>query len=461
MALRNANKMLALVGEVLDLNRLEAGKLPLRVSQYDLAELLRLLQQRFEAWAEQENQSISCENCEEPLLLYFDQDQIDKCVANLLSNAIKYSGENSHITIKLVNQPNSITVQVIDNGQGISEQAKAKVFERFYQEKVSEQNTTPGTGIGLSLVKELIELHHGEVDLVTSSGEGCCFSLRLQKGTQHFNQQQLVEPIELAKMPQIPINQLIKVENQNQQDQTTLLVIDDNVELRHFISLRLSVNYRILQAQDGEEGFRLAKKALPDLIISDVMMPKMTGYQLADKLKNTAATRSIPIILLTAKASKREIVEGFASGADDYLSKPFDTSELVMRVNAQINSRKIIRESIVFEQQLDTIDTPHKTDFVEKIHAEVRNHLSDPEFSVETLAQLLFMSKATLSRKTKEELNMSPRLFIIEIRMQHASHLLQIRKLSISEIAYAVGYESLAYFSTSFKKHTGKSPSEY
>jgi AraC-like DNA-binding protein len=130
-------------------------------------------------------------------------------------------------------------------------------------------------------------------------------------------------------------------------------------------------------------------------------------------------------------------------------------------VNAQINSRKIIRESIVFEQQLDTIDTPHKTDFVEKIHAEVRNHLSNPEFSVEALAQLLFMSKATLSRKTKEELNMSPRLFIIKIRMQHASHLLQIRKLSISEIAYAVGYESLAYFSTSFKKHTGKTPSEY
>lgn len=461
MALRNANKMLALVGEVLDLNRLEAGKLPLRVSQYDLAELLRLLQQRFEAWAEQENQSISCENCEEPLLLYFDQDQIDKCVANLLSNAIKYSGENTHITIKLVNQSDSVTVQVIDNGQGISEQAQAKVFERFYQEKSSEQQTTPGTGIGLSLVKELIELHHGEVDLVTSSGEGCCFSLCLQKGTQHFNQEQLVEPIELAEAPEIPVNQLIKVENQHQQDKTTLLVIDDNAELRHFISLRLSANYRILQAQDGEEGFRLAKKSLPDLIISDVMMPKMTGYQLTEKLKDTASTRSIPIILLTAKASKREIVEGFTRGADDYLSKPFDTSELVMRVNAQINSRKVIRETIQFEQSIANVDKTVKTPFIEKMHTQVLGHLSEPEFSVEELANLMAMSRATLSRKSKDELGMSPRVFMVQTRIQHACYLLQEDKLSVSEIAYAVGFESLSYFSRSFKKQTGKSPSEY
>lgn len=460
MALSNANKMLALVGEVLDLNRLEAGKLPLRISQYDLAELLRLLQQRFTPWAEQENQTLICEHCAEPLLVYFDQDQIDKCVANLLSNAIKYSGKNSHITIKLVNELHSVTVQVIDNGQGLSEQAKTKVFERFYQEKSSEQQATPGTGIGLSLVKELVELHHGEVSVETSPGEGCCFSLTLQKGTQHFNQQQLVEPIELAKMPEIPINQLIKVEKQNQQDQTTLLVIDDNAELRHFISLRLSANYRILQAQDGEEGFNIACKALPDLIISDVSMPKLTGYQLTEKLKNTPATRCIPVILLTAKASKREIVEGFTSGADDYLSKPFDTSELVMRVNAQINSRKIIRESIAFEQSADLLNIKQASMFSERLVQHIEAHLSLPEFSIDKLADLMHMSRETLGRKCKKELNMTPLAFITHIRMHHASNLLREDTLSVSEIAYALGFESLAYFSRSFKKHTGKSPSE-
>ena len=265
-----------------------------------------------------------------------------------------------------------------------------------------------------------------------------------------------------------------KNNNVQQEDQTTLLVIDDNAELRHFISLRLSANYRILQAQDGEQGFDVACNELPDLIISDVAMPKLTGYELTAKLKSTAATKSIPVILLTAKASKREIVEGFTSGADDYLSKPFDTSELIMRVNAQINSRKIIREIIVFEQQLaaeqsevetstvrnstvesstvrNSIDEskPKKTNFIENINKQVLAHLSDPEFSVETLATLLFMSKATLSRKSKDELTISPRAFIIQTRMQHASKLLQEGTLSVSEIAYAVGFESLSYFSKS------------
>jgi signal transduction histidine kinase/DNA-binding response OmpR family regulator len=475
-ALNNANKMLALVGQVLDLNRLEVGKLPLRVSQYDIAELLRNLQQRFTPWAQQENQTISCENCEEPLLLYFDQDQIDKCIANLLSNAIKYSGKNCQITIKLVNSLNTITVQVIDNGQGISEQAQSKVFERFYQDKSSEKNTTPGTGIGLSLVKELIELHHGDVSLNTVEGVGCCFSLKLIKGKAHFNDEQFVEPISLASTQPIPISELIKTNNAQQEDQTTLLVIDDNAELRHFISLRLSANYRILQAEDGEQGFEMACNALPDLIISDVSMPKLTGYELTSKLKSTAATKSIPVILLTAKASKREIVEGFTSGADDYLSKPFDTSELIMRVNAQINSRKIIRETIVFEQKLANEKSDvessivknstnesnvKKIDFIENINKQVLAQLSDPEFSVETLATLLFMSRATLSRKSKDELGISPRVFIIQTRMQHASKLLQEGTLSVSEIAYAVGFESLSYFSKSFKKHTGKTPSEY
>lgn len=459
-ALNNANKMLALVGQVLDINRLEAGKLPLRVSQYDLAELLRILQQRFQSWAEQEKQSITCEHCEEPLLLYFDQDKIDKCIANLLSNAIKYSGKNSQITLKIVNQSNSIVVQVIDNGHGIGEHAKTKVFERYYQDKNSEQNTTPGTGIGLSLVKELIELHHGDVSLQTKIGNGCCFSLSLKKGKQHFSEDQLVEPLELANVQSVPVNTLIKINNDKQRDQTTLLVVDDNAELRHFISLRLSASYRILQAQDGEEGFHMACKALPDLIISDVSMPKMTGYELTKKLKNTATTRSIPVILLTAKASKRDTVEGFASGADDYLSKPFDTSELIMRVNSLINGRKMIRGSIALEKSTALLNIKQASLFSEELVQHIETNISQPEFSIDKLAVLMHMSRETLGRKCKKELSVTPLAFITKIRMHHASTLLTEGTLSVSEIAYALGFESLAYFSRSFKKHTGKSPSE-
>lgn len=460
-ALSNANKMLALIGEVLDLNRLELGKLPLRVSQYDIALLLRNLQQRFSAWALQEGQTISCINCEEPLLLYYDQDQIEKCVANLLSNAIKYSGKNTQISIKLISEAEFVTVQVIDNGKGVSEAAKGKVFERFYQDKNSEQSTVPGTGIGLALVKELIELHAGEVALDTQIGAGCCFSLRLKKGKQHFTKEQLIEPIALSTKEQAPLEELLPLEQDRQLDKATLLVVDDNAELRHFISLRLSANYRIIQASDGEEGFNLACKALPDLIISDVMMPNMTGYQLAQKLKSKAATRSIPLILLTAKASKRDTVEGFTSGADDYLVKPFDTSELIMRVNALINIRKSIRETIIFEQNAVTSEDRNENSFVDSLHSIVLSHLSDPDFTVDHLASLLFMSRATLTRKCRAELNISPRVYMIQQRIQQASYLLKVGKLSISEVAYAVGFESLSYFSKSFKKQIGKTPSEY
>ncbi|MFT7260402.1 MAG: signal transduction histidine kinase/DNA-binding response OmpR family regulator [Glaciecola sp.] len=460
-ALNNANKMLALVGQVLDLNRLEVGKLPLRVSQYDIAELMRNMQKRFESWAQQENQMISCQHCDEPILLYFDQDQIDKCIANLLSNAIKYSGNNSQITINIVAADETVTLQIIDNGRGISEQSKNKVFERFYQGESSERNTTPGTGIGLSLVKEIVELHHGEVGLTTSLNQGCCFSLTLKKDKDHFAEEQLVEPIALAKIQLVPINEILQTNGENQQDKTTLLIIDDNAELRHFISLRLSASYRILQAENGEQGFTLAQDELPDLIVSDVMMPKMTGYELTKKLKSTPATRTIPVILLTAKASKRETVEGFACGADDYLTKPFDTSELIMRVNAQINIRKTIRDRIQFEHSVGAVKTSSKTPFAVNMQIEVVNHLSEPEFTVEDLANLLFMSRSTLTRKCKDKLDMSPRAYIIQIRMQHACELLQADTLSVSEIAYAVGFESLAYFSRSFKKQHGKPPSEY
>lgn len=463
-ALNNANKMLALVGQVLDLNRLEVGKLPIRVSQYDIAALLRSLQYRFEPWAQQENQTIVCENCEEPLNLFFDQDQIDRCISNLLSNAIKYSGKNSHIIIRLTNEEQSVRIEIIDNGFGISEQAKNKVFERFYQDENSERNTAPGTGIGLSLVKELMELHHGHVHLTTQIGEGCCFSLNLQKGRQHFNDTEIVEPIALDNSDIFTDKRQFletTIESDQSEDVTTLLVVDDNEELRNFIGLRLSANYQIIQAENGKEGFELACKHLPDLIISDVMMPVMTGYELSEKIKGQHSTRSIPVILLTAKASKREIVEGFSKGADDYLSKPFDTSELIMRVNAQINSRKIIRETIVFEQTIGQLVEPQKTSFADKIRGHVLDNLSKPEYSVEDLAKQMFMSRATLSRKCKDELDMSPRTFIIEQRMQQAIYLIQERAISISEIAYAVGFESLSYFSKSFKKHTGKSPSEF
>lgn len=458
-ALNNANKMLALVGQVLDMNRLEAGKLLLHIGHYDVAELLRNLQQRFSHWAEQENQKIVCNHCLDPQYLYVDLDQIEKCIANLLSNAIKYSGKGCNIVLQLEQNKNDVIIQVIDDGKGIKNVERDKVFERFYQAHDSENLSTPGTGIGLALVKEIVELHQGSVTLTTGSEQGCCFSITLKKGHTHFSKDQIVEPISLSITQQIekPIQEKI---TQNDNDHTTLLIVDDNEELRQFISLRLSASYKILQAENGQQGLTSACEHLPDLIISDVMMPIMTGLEMTRKLKSAAATKTIPVILLTAKSTKRETVEGFNAGADDYLTKPFDTSELVMRVNALINARKNVRQNMAFEQSADTLQLAQKSPLSKRITQHIEQHLSDPGFTVNKLAQMMHMSSKTLTRKCNSEMGMSPLVYVNQIRIHHATNLLKDGKLTISEIGYALGFESLAYFSRNYKKHTGKSPSE-
>jgi len=471
-ALSNASRMLALVGLVLDMNRLEAGKLPLRVAQYDLAELLRNTGERFQSWAQQQDQDIEVIDCEEPMLLWFDIDQLDKCISNLLSNAIKYSGKGSRIQIQLLSSANSVQIQVRDNGAGISEQAKDKVFERFYQDKCSENISAPGTGIGLALVKELMQMHHGDAQLLDSEGSGCCFVLSLQKGNQHFERAQIVEPIaeESAKRaskadktfvtgepPSLALSKNTARMPTESEDLTTLLIVDDNKELLNFISLRLSASYRILQADNGLEGYEKACKELPDLIVSDVNMPIMTGLELAQKIKGNADTRTIPIILLTAKATKREVVAGFSVGADDYLTKPFDTSELIMRVNAQINARKLVRES----QAASSSALPRKAiTFEDKLFDAIQEHLTDPSFNAERLAASMHMSRDTLIRKCKKTCAETPLNLITEKRMQKADELLKANAMSISEVAYACGFESLAYFSKRYKKYRGLSPSE-
>lgn len=467
-ALRNSKKMLSLVGQVLDINRLESGRFPLRVAQYNVSDLINTITHRFKPWAKQHKQQIMCANTQEPTMLYYDQDQLDKCLSNLISNAIKYSGDNSSINIFIVKKNNQTGIQVSDNGIGISAEFEDKIFQRFTQDKPSEQVTEPGTGIGLALVKELMELHHGEVELKNKPNEGCCFILWLMNGSSHFESSDLIEPItQKSKSTEFDFEHMIPIDknivansNQNIQDITTLLVVDDNQELREFIASRLSSYYHILQASNGQEGFDIAQTQLPDLIISDVMMPIMNGYELTEKLKSNALTKTIPVILLTAKSSKREIVSGLKTGADDYLTKPFDTSELVMRVNGLIANRKLVRESIKSEltQQISHLDKT--SSFIDKLRHEILNQLSEPTLSVESLSQSLSMSRHSLNRKCKSELDKTTGQVITETRMQHALSLLKLKKHSISEIAYGTGYDSLAYFSRTFKKHYGKTPSE-
>lgn len=463
MALKNSKKMLSLVGQVLDINRLESKQFPLRVAQYNISELINNTAARFMPWSKQHQQILSCLNTQETILLYFDQDQIEKCLSNLIANAIKYSGEKSHIVVSIVHAETHIGIKVEDDGPGISQSFENKIFQRFTQDEPSEQVTEPGTGIGLALVKELMELHHGKVELVNNPGKSCTFILWLLQGKSHFKQHQLVEPLSNQSKLKESVQKSNKKSNfqdNNYSDKTTLLVVDDNDDLREFISSRLSGSYRILQACNGQEGLAIAQTWLPDLIISDVMMPIMNGIKMTKKLKSNQLTKSIPVILLTAKSSKRETVTGLQSGADDYLTKPFDTSELITRVNGLINSRKLIREIIKSEFSQQNAQLNKSGNFAEKLRSEILLQLSNPQLSSESLAKAMAMSRHSLNRKCKNEFNLTTGQLITDIRMQHALSLLKLKQYSISEIAYGTGYDSLNYFSRKFKQHFDKTPSE-
>jgi len=464
-ALRNSKKMLSLVSQVLDINRLESGRFPIKVAKYNVSDLIVNIVNRFTVLAKQQKQYLISVNTEEVHFLYFDQDQIDKCVSNLISNAIKYSGESSLIEVSLIQKETLTGIKVSDNGKGISPEFENKVFHRYTQDEASKHLTKPGTGIGLAFVKELIELHSGKVELINTPGEGCAFILWLKKGKQHFNPSQMIEPLAnktniIDDSPPLEKKKIQYANGKNPDDITTILVIDDNQELREFIVSRFSGYFKILQASDGQEGFAIAQSGLPDLIISDVMMPVMDGLTLTKKLKRHNITKNIPIILLTAQSSKRNTVTGLQSGADDYLTKPFDTSELILRSIRLINGIKSIRESIKEELSQNITQIEKRSDFVEKLQNTILEQISNPDLNVEKLSGLLAMSRSSLNRKCKSELNKTANQVITDTRMYHALNLIKLNKHTITEIAYGTGYESLAYFSRTFKKQFGQTPSQ-
>lgn len=453
-ALNNAKTMLALVGQVLDINRLEIGKLSLRISNHDIAELLRANYERFLPWAEQHQQQMRLLNCENPHDIYCDLDQIDKCISNLLSNAIKYSGKQTVITMELIHQQ-QLGIRIADNGHGIDSSHKEQVFERYYQEELSKDELSLGSGIGLALVKDLIELHHGSIELETEIDQGCKFTIWLPYGKLHFKSEQLVEPTI------IEADVITEGDSADsfEKDDVKILVVDDNAELRQFICQRLVNSFTVIEADNGETGFVSAIKKLPDIIISDIAMPVMSGLELTQKIKSHPEIKHIPILLLSAKAMKRDVVQGFASGADDYLIKPFDTSELVMRVNTLIKSRKsFARHKIQMTPELEAAAN-NSNSFENNLQRHIFAHLHEDDFNIDILSQLMFMSKETLRRKCHASFDISPSAHIQVVRLQQAKLLLERDKMNVSEVAYAVGFDSLSYFSKAFKKYYGLTPS--
>jgi DNA-binding response OmpR family regulator len=394
-------------------------------------------------------------------MLWYDEDQMDRIISNLLSNAIKYSGTGSKVEIALLAGEDSIDLVVRDDGPGIPENQREKIFERYFQGESSSEHVWPGTGIGLALVRELVDLHHGNIELETGTS-GASFRLHLLRGTHHFDQEDLnrdgVTPA--TNIPEESESPAELVNSPNGEDVTTILIVDDNAELRHFLGLRLASRYRVLEAGNGREGVEMAINKLPDLVISDVMMPEMNGIELARVLSENPDTATIPLILLTAKSTKRDTVEGLQAGADDYLTKPFDTSELIARVAGLIASRKLVRVSALAEFQADG-SKPETNKFVSRLDQVILEHLNDSSLSVNRLAELLSMDRTSLYRKCQSNCQVSPVVYLRKQRMQVAGRLLKETEMSVSEVAYATGFESISYFSRIFRGEYKTTPSAY
>jgi signal transduction histidine kinase/ligand-binding sensor domain-containing protein/DNA-binding response OmpR family regulator len=469
---RNANLLLDLINQLLDLSKIEAGKLKLEASLSNLSSFVKGITKSFDSLAEGKDIALKIHIEKQNIVAYFDKEKMQKIITNLLSNAFKFTMKGGEVEVKLFETArNSVMLSVRDTGVGISDKDLPKIFDRFYQSDSSSTRESGGTGIGLALTKELVELHDGKISIDSKEGEWTEVIVELPFGMDHPEANQIVKLDEenliekeifirdsFSGTSEIEDHELISA------DKNILLIVEDNYDVREFIRDSISKDFNIVEAINGEQGLRKAEKYIPDLIISDVMMPKMDGYEMMRRVKQDEKTSHIPVILLTAKSDRDSKLEGLGLGADDYLTKPFDIKELMARIKNLIETRILLQQKFSggsFVQKIKDKPglNPLDEKFINKILDVIDVHLSEEEFSIEEISEEVGMSRAQIYRKMKALTGKSPSLFLRSFRLNKAKEMIQSKELSISEISYKVGFASPAYFSRCFKDEFGYPPS--
>ena len=462
---RNADRLLQLINQLLDLAKLESGKMQLKKQTIDLNFEARKVAQLFGPAAKtkaikfQLNHSEVLNKEGSAILITADPEQIQKVLINLVSNAVRFCPDRGEIDINIHDENDFVKLVISNTGEPIPQEQLHQIFNRFYQIESGPTRGYEGTGIGLSLVKEIIELHNGQIT-ASSKNQVVCFEVTLPKGQLGQLQEIEVSPNLVEPLHQVRPEVSIAESN----GQLKILVVEDYPDLRNFISRILCGSYMVIEASNGEEGVRLALEETPDLIISDVMMPKKDGNQLCAELKNHPATDHIPIILLTARAGKKDKFEGLDHGADDYLTKPFDESELLVRIRNLIQIRKKLQQKYQKEIWLKPNEvkvTSSQEKFLLHLKEIIEENLSNETLTAEYLAKIMTLSRSQLHRKLKALTNQSTTEFIRTYRLERGAELLTQQFGNVSEIAYEVGFSSRTYFSSCFQKHFGCSPTEY
>lgn len=459
---RNVLVLTQLVSEILDFRKVQNGKMELRLSDFNLAENMKQWIMLFSASAQKKHITISMD-APDTIMLRADQDKIERICYNLLSNALKYTSEGGEISLMAKEEGGRVMISVADNGCGISSDELPYIFDRFYQAK----NTGRGTGIGLAIVKAFTELHHGEVSATSIEGKGSTFTIHIpvrQKG-EVTNQptekiEQLVEPSSAEEVPNQArhIDELIQP---YQTDKPEVLIIDDNIDIRTYLRSVLSEKYNVSEAADGKVGLELARKIVPDIVLSDIMMPVMDGLAFCQQLKTDKAISHIPVILLTARSLDEQRAEGYEHGADAYLSKPFSLRLLLSRIDNLIESRKKLNQTWskgVEDDEIGNISNEIDKSFLKQLRKIIQENLANSDLSVEQIGDEIGLSRVQLYRKVKALTGYSPVEIVRKARLTRARHLLQTTERTVSEVAYAVGFSTPSYFSKCYKDEFGENP---
>ena len=517
LARRSADQVLELINQVLDVARLEAGGTPLRARPMELGAFVEEAAAGFAALAERERLDFEVATPDGPLTVHADPDQLEKALANLLSNAMKFTPGGGTVRVTVEGDDAAARVAVRDSGPGIPAAELPHVFDRFFRAEGASDRRQPGTGIGLALAREVVELHGGTLRAESEEGFGSTFVLELPRGRGHLAPDQIVPGEGTEPLPDDEVSSASEAALPDDEasssgaarpgrpgtapppatdgkqasdegpeeagsveadpaadradgertagDRATVLVVEDHPEVRAYLRDRLATRYRVLEAADGEEGLEAARARLPDLVLSDVMMPGLDGFGLCRALKADPATAFLPVVLLTARAGAEDRLAGLEEQADDYLTKPFDPAELLARVENLIGSRRRLRERLVGPGPAlhpDPVEvTPTDRAFLDRVGAVLEDRLGDEDFTVERFAREVGYSRGHLHRRLRELLDETPSELVRRMRLERAAQLLEADAGTVGAVAYAVGFKSVAHFSNRFVDHFGVRPSVY
>lgn len=473
----NSDRLLKLVNELMDFRKAEKGSMKIYCEQQDIVPFCFDIYESFRGFAVEKKIDYKFVLNINTSMVYFDKNQMEKVIYNLLSNAFKFTAKNGRITLSVEQKDSdsdTIDIKIKDNGLGIPDNRKKKIFKNFFQlDDRGSKNL--GSGIGLALSKSIVELHHGEIKVQTETDPNfnTIFVITLKKGKAHFKKSQIVEnentttdlvnPISDIKTEIIP-QEVEPFDEDNIYSKKTLIIIDDNEEVLSFVNDILRDDYRILKFTNGQEALDYMEKEIPDLIISDVMMPEMDGFELCKILKTSQNTNHIPVILLTAKSSSVNRIEGLSTGADSYISKPFSIEELKLKIINLLSAKEIMRqkysEGFIKNTEVENINTP-ESKFVKKLTQIIEANIDNSNFDVNDLVKEIGMSRTVLYKKVQTLTNQSVAGFIKNMRLKKAASLLMNSTYPVSEITYMVGFNDRKHFSREFKKLYKYSPTVY